>query len=473
MQLSQALRLPVLPRLALVGAGGKTTAAFLLARELLQIQTESGDTAPRGGNTHPSVLVTTTTHLGASQGKLADRQFIVHSAQELADLERKVPPGVVLVTGPGLEGNGDRVSGLEGAALERFLSFADANALPLIIEADGSRLHPLKAPADHEPALPGFVDAVLVVAGLSGLGKPLDAGWVHRPERFSEYSGLPLGAEITVEALARVLIHPLGGLKNIPPHARRMVLLTQADSEDLRSQADVLAGQLIPAFDTVVVCSLGKLDGVNPGTAAIEVRIYSVHKPVAGVILAAGRAARYGQPKLLLTWRGEPLVRQVAKKALQAGLKPVVVVTGAMREAVQAATQDLDVIQVYNPDWEQGQSTSVKAGLQALPTETGGAIFLLADMPQVPVELIRALVKQHAQTLHPLVAPSVAGQRANPVLFDRSAFPALFELQGDRGGRVLFNAPDRFPVTWVSWDDPAILLDVDTPEDYARLLELE
>jgi molybdenum cofactor cytidylyltransferase len=471
MLLSQGLRLPTLPRLALVGAGGKTTAAFLLARELLQ--PETGDTAHRGGKTHRSVLVTTTTHLGTSQSLLADRHIIVHSAEELADLERKIPPGVVLVTGPGLEKDGDRVSGLDGAALERVRTFADVNSLPLIIEADGSRLHPLKAPADHEPALPSFVDAVLVVAGLSGLGKPLGGGWVHRSERFSEFSGLPSGAEISVEALARVLIHPQGGLKNIPADARRLALLTQADTEDLRSQADVLAGQLIPNFDTVVVCSLGKIDGANPGSAALEAHIYSVHEPVAGVILAAGRAARYGQPKLLLTWRGEPLVRQVAKKALQAGLSPVVVVTGAMRDAVQAATQDLDVIQVYNPDWEQGQSTSVKAGLGTLPVETGGAVFLLADMPQVSVELIRALVKEHAQTLHPLVAPRVAGQRANPVLFDRSAFPALFDLQGDWGGRVLFNAPDRFPVAWVPWDDPAVLLDVDTPEDYARLLELE
>jgi molybdenum cofactor cytidylyltransferase len=473
MLLSRALRLSPLPRLALVGAGGKTTAAFLLARELLQIQPESGGNSSLGSEEPRSVLVTTTTHLGASQGRLADHHISIHSMEELADLERQVPPGVVLVTGPELQGDERRVSGIEGAVLERLRSLADANALPLIIEADGSRLHPLKAPADHEPALPAFVDAVLVIAGLSGLGKPLDAGWVHRPERFSEISGLPLGVKISMDALARVLVHPQGGLKNIPSKARRIVLLTQVDSEDLQSQADLLARQLIPPYDSVVVCSLGKIDEAAPGSASHGLRIHSIHEPVAGIILAAGRAARYGQPKLLLTWRGEPLVRQAAKKALQAGLKPVVVVTGAMREEVQAATQDLDVIQVYNPEWEQGQSTSVKAGLRALPAGTGAAIFLLADMPQVPVDLIHALVQQHAQTLRPLVAPKVSGQRANPVLFDRSAFPALFDLQGDRGGRVLFADPDRFPVAWVPWDDPAVLLDVDTPEDYARLLALE
>jgi molybdenum cofactor cytidylyltransferase len=144
-----------------------------------------------------------------------------------------------------------------------------------------------------------------------------------------------------------------------------------------------------------------------------------------------------------------------------------------MPEGVRGVIQDLDVVEVFNPDWEQGQSSSLKAGLRSLPPETGSAVFLLSDMPQVPVELIQALVKLHSQTLLPLAAPRVAGQRANPVLFDRSAFPALFDLQGDRGGRQLFSAPDRFPVAWVPWDDPSILLDVDTPEDYARLLELE
>jgi molybdenum cofactor cytidylyltransferase len=209
-------------------------------------------------------------------------------------------------------------------------------------------MNPLKAPAEYEPAVPGFVDSVVVVAGLSGLGKPLAAGWVHRPERFAEISGLPVGSEITAEALAKVLSHPLGGLKGIPPGARRILLLNQADTEDLRSQAEDLARQLVPPYHGVVVSSLGQVGETSSGAPLSEARIYAVHEPAAGVILAAGRAARYGQPKQLLTWRGDALVRQVARKALQAGLHPVVVVTGAMREAVRAALTDLEVVEVYN-----------------------------------------------------------------------------------------------------------------------------
>jgi molybdenum cofactor cytidylyltransferase len=163
-------------------------------------------------------------------------------------------------------------------------------------------------------------------------------------------------------------------------------------------------------------------------------------------------------------------VRRVARTALEAGLSPVVVVTGARAEAVQEALAGLVLRTAHNPNWEQGQSTSLQAGLQVLPSRVGAAVFLLADQPQVSSELLRALVDRHARSLAPVTAPRVEGRRANPVLFDRKTFPALLGISGDSGGRQLFAQPDRYPVALVDWDDPDLLLDVDTPDDYARLL---
>jgi molybdenum cofactor cytidylyltransferase len=122
---------------------------------------------------------------------------------------------------------------------------------------------------------------------------------------------------------------------------------------------------------------------------------------------------------------------------------------------------------VHNPQWAEGQSTSVKAGLLALPPETTAAVFLLADQPHIPVELVRALVERHAQTQPPIVAPMIEGRRGNPVLFDHAVFPDLMSLHGDAGGRLVFS---RYPITHVPWNDPNLLLDVDTLEDYERLL---
>jgi len=196
--------------------------------------------------------------------------------------------------------------------------------------------------------------------------------------------------------------------------------------------------------------------------------IHSVHVPTAGIILAAGGSTRMGQPKLLLPWRGEPLIRHVARTALAAGLSPVLVVTGAYGDEIRDSLTDLQVQIIPNPEWEAGQSTSVRAGVQALPGETGAAVFMLADQPQIPVELVRALVDAHAQTQAPVIAPLIAGKRGNPALFDQAVFPDLLELSGDAGARQILG---RYPLQFVPWDDESLLLDIDTPEDYRQLIE--
>ncbi len=158
----------------------------------------------------------------------------------------------------------------------------------------------------------------------------------------------------------------------------------------------------------------------------------------AGIILAAGEAKRFGRLKQLLDYHGQPFVRTVAKTALASGLSPVVVVTGANAQAVEAAVQDLPITITRNAEWQNGQSSSIQAGLRTLPGKSGAAVFLLADQPQVMPTVIHALTEEHARTLAPILAPLVAGQRANPVLFDRLTFPDLMALTGDVGGRAIF-----------------------------------
>jgi molybdenum cofactor cytidylyltransferase len=328
----------------------------------------------------------------------------------------------------------------------------------LLIEADGSRQRPLKAPADHEPVIPDFVDMVVVLVGLSGLGKPVREDWVHRPERFAELAGGTLGDPVTAEDLARVLNNPRGGLKSIPPGARRVALLNQADSVEIQTRAQHLASLLAPAYHAVVISSLE------------QSQIHAVHEPTAGVILAAGGASRMGKPKQLLSWRGMPLVRHAASAAMNAGLTPVCVVVGAYEDQVRAALDDLPLRIARNTAWETGQSSSMKAGLAALPEQTGSVIFLLADQPKVTVALLRTLVERHARTLAPVLAPRIDGRRSNPVLFDRLTFADLMRVQGDVGGRAIFSA---YPVTWLDWDDPGAGMDIDTEADFQKLVDSE
>jgi molybdenum cofactor cytidylyltransferase len=435
MDLSRALRFRPGTAAALVGSGGKTTALFRLARAL-----------------PPPVMVAATAHLHIDQVRQADAHYICATPAEVARLPEN-PPGVTLVTGP-LEG--DRTMGIRPDTAAALKSFSASRALPLLIEADGSRRLPLKAPSDHEPPIPGFVDMVVVVAGLSGIGRPLTGDTVFRPEIFRRLSGCALGGIITSEAVSHELLHPSGGLKNIPPDARRSVLLNQADTPELQAQGQVLARILLPVYDSVIIASL------------MQNRIYSTFERTAGILLAAGQASRFGRPKQLEAYNGRPFVRNVAEAALSGGLSPVLVVTGAYGEQVEAALKGLAVEIVRNERWQAGQSSSIQAGLRSLPPGIGSTLFLLADQPQIRPSLIRSLVERHARELAPIIAPLVNGQRGNPVLFDQDTFPDLLSLQGDSGGRAIFS---RHPVDYLPWHDESVLIDIDTAGDMEKLAD--
>jgi molybdenum cofactor cytidylyltransferase len=122
---------------------------------------------------------------------------------------------------------------------------------------------------------------------------------------------------------------------------------------------------------------------------------------------------------------------------------------------------------VVNPEWAQGQSTSVRAGLAALPADVSGALFPLVDQPGVTPDLINALIERHQATLAPVVWPEYQGRRGNPVLFDRDVFHHLVRLRGDTGGRPVLQAYARHAER-VPAPDPGVLFDIDTPDDYAK-----
>ena len=177
-----------------------------------------------------------------------------------------------------------------------------------------------------------------------------------------------------------------------------------------------------------------------------------------------------GSPKLLLDWHGEALVRWVARLALSAGCSPIIVITGAGEENIHKALQGLPVHYAHNPDWESGQSTSVMAGIKALPANVDAVIVFLGDQPQIPLSVAQHLLRVYNDNpRESILIPSYNEKRANPVLLARSIFEELTNLEGDAGARTIFS---RHPVRLIPFDNPELLLDVDLPADYQALMEM-
>jgi molybdenum cofactor cytidylyltransferase len=164
------------------------------------------------------------------------------------------------------------------------------------------------------------------------------------------------------------------------------------------------------------------------------------------------------------------MVSHVVDAVLASRASPVIVVTGHEAEHVRAALADRPVQWCHNPDYETGLSTSLRAGLDALP-EVEGVLVALADMPRIkPAQIDRLIAAFHPTEGRAIVVPTVRGKRGNPVLFASRFVQEMRQLSGDVGARHLIGAHAE-EVVEIEMDDDAALLDIDTPAALSALLE--
>ncbi len=188
---------------------------------------------------------------------------------------------------------------------------------------------------------------------------------------------------------------------------------------------------------------------------------------VAGILLAAGMSTRMGANKLLLEIDGEAVVHGAARRALAAGLAPLLVVVGHEAERVRAALTGLPCRFAFNADYASGIVSSLRAGVEALPEEVEAATIVLADMPFVTTAMIAALIGRYRATAAPLVVSDYEGVNAPPMLYDRSLFGELAAMTAGTSARqVVRRHLDSAEI--VFWP-AAALADLDVPGDYARL----
>jgi len=187
---------------------------------------------------------------------------------------------------------------------------------------------------------------------------------------------------------------------------------------------------------------------------------------IAAVVLAAGLARRMGRQKLLLQLQGKPVVRWSVEHVL-GHVEDVVIVTGPDDSGIRQALEDLAVRFAVNPRPQDGQGTSIAAGVAALKPWTTAALIALGDQPRMPAAVVPALLEAFRRSGKAIVAPVYQGVQGTPVLFSSEVFAELRALRGDAGARAVVQAnPER--VARVALD-LAMPPDVDTPEDYAKL----
>jgi molybdenum cofactor cytidylyltransferase len=194
-----------------------------------------------------------------------------------------------------------------------------------------------------------------------------------------------------------------------------------------------------------------------------------VVKDVAVIVLAAGCGTRFGpEPKLLASLEGKVLIRHVAEATVRSMANPVIAVTGYRHRDVEADLDDLPVQIVQNAAFNEGLSTSLKAGFAALPPESKAAMVVLGDMPLITSGIIDSLVQMWDRMDMPAaLVPTINGKRGNPVVISRSLESLIMQLSGDAGAGPILRG--RSDVIECPVNDPAILEDVDTSEELTRI----
>lgn len=193
---------------------------------------------------------------------------------------------------------------------------------------------------------------------------------------------------------------------------------------------------------------------------------------IAGIVLAAGLSERMGAPKALLDFRGQPFVVRVLEALEALDLKTRVVVLGSDASRIRPVLAARECLIVENPDVAGGPIVSLRCALSMLrPVSPAAVLVWPVDLPHVRIATVERLIESWRHSGAPVVVPAFGGRRGHPVMWDASVLEELASsaLATHEGARVVLHAHERDLVT-IAVDDPAVIDDLNTPQDYERLV---
>jgi len=213
--------------ISVVGAGGKTSTMFRLAREFKSFRKK--------------VLVTTTTNIAFLETSQADR-LVIDNSKDISSLPR-VEPGTIICLGSSMVGDQEKLKGVEREFVDEIYQKHLFDYI--VVEADGSKRRPIKAPAHYEPVIPRETTRVIGVIGLDALGKAITEDFVHRPTLFCSITGKKMGDTIDRKCLIHLILSQDGLFKDVPQGCRKYVVFNKADYADRQEEAKITVNELI------------------------------------------------------------------------------------------------------------------------------------------------------------------------------------------------------------------------------------
>ena len=370
-----------------VGGGGKTSLLYRLGAE-----------AVKSGK---KVILTTTTHMWKPKAISLVLNCEEQRTREILDRE-----GMVLI-GRQDPVNPAKICGVSEAELEKFRNWADV----VLVEADGARGLPLKAPANWEPVIPEACDLVIGVAGADCMGRPLREA-CFRPELAAGLLGIEAERPVTCELLAELLCHPSGTRKEVSCDYR--IFFNKVDGPAEFKTAQKLQGLL-------------KARGEQAAFGALKER-------VAVILLGAGNSRRFQGNKLLYPLEGIPMYRRIVEHALKLPADQRIMIT-----QYQEILKDLEgslITAVQNPHPEWGISHSIRLGIETAG-DVDAYLFAVCDQPFLQYETLECLLERFITSGKGIAAVSGNGHLGNPNIFSACYREELRALTGDVGGKAV------------------------------------
>ncbi len=443
--------------IAFVGAGGKTILMLGLAEELFEIGAK--------------VVVSTTAKMGTAE-RPKNGELIIES--DVTKLILKAQSSLEQNSIPVLASRIDKVHrrlvGIEPSSANKLANLADN----LLIEADGARQKSFKIPMAHEPVVPECVTKLCIVVGLDALGKTINEENFYNIEGMLEL-GAKSGDELTTELLRNLLFHPKGYLRFKSETRQIFLILNKYDK-----LSDINVTSIQELTDELFHNDITKILITSTTGSPIVTSIQdNSNQKISGVILAAGKGHRFdGVKQCAEVVAGKSLINQVTMQALASDLDKIVLVLGYKKDDVMKTLTSLEPNEkltiIENPNYEQGMSTSLKAGLENLIESTDAVMFILGDQPRVTTELLNKLLdtykKSNAQLCLPLVKTPAGDRFGNPVIISRKLYPELMNITGDIGAREVVKNNISY-AKYLELSDDSSQMQINTREDLEKYID--